>query len=435
MINMDDLVSVCLLTYNHESSIEDALEALIAQSYKNIELIIMDDCSTDQTTVLIEQFMDRLKDRFTKVVFIKNEKNTGNISRNCNQLIKMAEGTWVRTIAGDDALLSNCITDLVNASINHPDAAVIHADAFVEGENYRYNGFFSGYRLQERVEGYEGESLTENLFYSDCICAPTTLFRRNTFEKFGYYDEEIGWEDYEYWLRLSTGGAKFFYLDKPVVVWKQGDSSVSNRNTKDGERKLIKWIKCETAAKEKYICKLPYEQQKKYMGFTYRYFYEECSRLSSTKALDVLNDLYSKYVPVKDELNTEKKDISNAELKAIREAEIFSSWIDGDNNLKNVFKKWHDEKLRIAIFGYARIGKRLHKELNRSGVDVQYVIDNKGAQVYSTIPIHTYEDLLPEVDIIINTAIGAYEGVLAELGKRSSAEVIDFQTMVFKSLL
>ena len=171
------------------------------------------------------------------------------------------------------------------------------------------------------------------------------------------------------------------------------------------------------------------------MRFAYQYFYDECSRLSSDKALDVLNNLYSKYVSVKDVLNTEKKDITNGELKAIRVAEIFSSWIDGDANLKKEFEKWRDEKLEIAIFGYARIGKRLHKEMNKAGVNVKYVIDNKGSQVYSTIPLYTYEDVLPKVDIIINTAIGAYESVQVELNKRSEAKVIDFQTMVFNSLI
>ena len=432
---MEELVSVCLLTYNHAKYLGDTLRGLVEQTYHNIELLILDDCSVDTTYEIITEKLDILGQRFVRVECMQNAQNTGNISLNCNMLIKKGKGKWVRTLGGDDILLPNCISDLVQASIEHPDAAVIHADVFIEKEDFTYGNAFSGHRLQERVSGYEDKKLKENLLYADCICAPTTLFLKETFEKYGYYDEQIAWEDYEYWLRLAFSGANFYYLDKPVVVWRQGDTSISNRDTKDGENKLIRWIRMETAAKEKYIKQLTLEEQKKYWEYTYRYFARECQRISSDEGLLVLNSIYQQFIDVSAiKISPFVENLDWLLNKAKNEAEILSSWIDAYSRMQTIFNEWIMQNKKVAIFGYGRIGRRLHKELCNANVKVEFVIDYPGYNKFSTIPLFTLDEDIPKVDVIINTAIDAYEEISARLCRKCD-EVIDFKTMVFKGLL
>ena len=78
----DDLVSVGVMTYNHERYIKDCLESLAEQTYKNKELVILDDASTDKTSEIIKSMMGYLESSFKRVEFIQNETNCGNIPRN-----------------------------------------------------------------------------------------------------------------------------------------------------------------------------------------------------------------------------------------------------------------------------------------------------------------------------------------------------------------
>ena len=433
---MEELVSICLLSYNHENYILDAMQGIINQTYKNIELLVLDDCSIDATYKMIMKKSENLNSRCTRLECAKNEKNVGNISQNCNSLIKKAKGKWIKLIGGDDILLPNCISDLVQASIKHPDAAVIHADVFIEKEQYKYGKVYSGHRIQERVSGYENERLKENLLYSDDICAPSTLFLRETFEKYGCFDEEIGWEDYEYWLRLVFEGARFYYLDKPVVIWRQGEKSVSNRDTVDGEEKLLRWIRKETAAKGKYIRKLAYEEQEKYWIYTYRYFARECKRICSEHGFAVLDDLYKDYINVTEQktivLNEQETRVNNRDKK---ETGVFNAWLDARQALKVIFEEWSAKKKTVAILGYGKIGKRLHKELCNAGVMVKFIIDYPGYHKFSTAPLYTLDEEIPNVDIVVNTMIDVCADVYDEMKKVGKDAVVDLKTMIFNSLL
>ena len=74
----EPLISIGLLTYNHEKYIASALEGLIAQEYKRIELIVLDDASNDNTSLYIEMYMECMEKRFERVVYFKNKENRGN---------------------------------------------------------------------------------------------------------------------------------------------------------------------------------------------------------------------------------------------------------------------------------------------------------------------------------------------------------------------
>ena len=111
LCNMEEkmpLVSVAVITYNSSKYVLDTLESIKAQTYKNIELIISDDSSTDNTMQLCKDWCDQNKDRFVRIQVIEPEKNTG-VAANCNRAEAACEGDWVKLIAGDDMLLPDCI--------------------------------------------------------------------------------------------------------------------------------------------------------------------------------------------------------------------------------------------------------------------------------------------------------------------------------------
>src|SRR5690606_12047202 len=103
------LVSVVVITYNSAKYVLATLESIKAQTYQNIELIVSDDCSNDDTVEICRSWMVENCERFIRTELITTEKNKG-IPANCNRGVTASQGLWIKIIAGDDLLLPNCIS-------------------------------------------------------------------------------------------------------------------------------------------------------------------------------------------------------------------------------------------------------------------------------------------------------------------------------------
>ena len=120
------LVSVPVATYNSVDFIIETLESIYNQTYKEIELLISDDFSTDGTIEKVDEWIkqERVINRFVRIEFIKVPANTG-ISANCNRFIKACKSDWIKMIAGDDILLPNCIEDNMKFIAENPEAQIV----------------------------------------------------------------------------------------------------------------------------------------------------------------------------------------------------------------------------------------------------------------------------------------------------------------------
>ena len=100
-MNTCPLVSISVITYNSSKYVIETLDSAKAQTYQNIELIISDDCSTDNTVEICKNWINDNKERFVRTELITVKKNTG-ISPNCNRANNAANGEWIKEIAGDE---------------------------------------------------------------------------------------------------------------------------------------------------------------------------------------------------------------------------------------------------------------------------------------------------------------------------------------------
>ena len=107
-MNDNPLVSVVVLTYNSSKTVLETLNSIAAQTYKNIELIISDDCSKDDTLKKCKKWELKNKQRFTQIIIIRSNQNTGTAA-NGNRGANAANGEWLKFIAADDVLLPNCV--------------------------------------------------------------------------------------------------------------------------------------------------------------------------------------------------------------------------------------------------------------------------------------------------------------------------------------
>lgn len=230
------LVSILVPCYNHEKYVEDCLRSLCEQSYRNIELIIIDDCSSDNSYNIIKGMEKELRNRFTTVYLEKNEKNCG-ITKNLNKMLSVAKGKYIKLLASDDMLLPDAIKALVMYAQSN-DCDVIYSNVVSIEEEQKFP-VLSTEHLPKRYDTIPpvGENLTGLLCADNFISAPGAFVPMQTYKNFGFYDENYILEDFEFWLRVSTKG-KFGYLNKETALYRQNDNSLSRfQMSEEGKRR------------------------------------------------------------------------------------------------------------------------------------------------------------------------------------------------------
>lgn len=233
------LVSVPVATYNSVDFIMETLESIYNQTYKEIELLISDDFSTDGTIEKVDEWikLDRVKNRFVRIEFLKVPHNTG-ISANCNRFIKACKSDWVKMIAGDDILLPNCIEDNVKFISENPEAQIIFSQVRLYQDTFEEKNFLKSIpkAFPENLmhpsftaqDQYKILLIADRLHYS-----PSFLLNKKAIHKVGGYDETNRLvEDYPMWLNLTASGIRLYYFHKETVGYRM-HSKATNNNGQD----------------------------------------------------------------------------------------------------------------------------------------------------------------------------------------------------------
>lgn len=233
------LVSVLLVTYNSARYVIDTLNSIKTQTWENIELIISDDGSTDNTVQICADWLIENKDRFPTIKLITVAQNTGTPS-NCNRGLRVANGEWVKIIAGDDILLNNAVMDNLTYAEQFPDASFIISDIREIDEN--------GLLIRDKVSN---EAL---IFFSSLSSAkkqlkdysrwpaflnsPTFFYRRRVVEKINYFDEEFRiYEDMTMLISVLEKNIKLHYMKTPTVAYRIHKNGISRNPMMDEFRK------------------------------------------------------------------------------------------------------------------------------------------------------------------------------------------------------
>jgi alpha-1,3-rhamnosyltransferase len=124
------LVSIVIITYNSAKYVLETLESVKAQTYEKIELVISDDCSTDDTVEVCQRWIEENKDRFIATKIVTVAKNTG-VAPNCNRGVRASKGEWLKLCAGDDLLLPECIQDNLQFSIRYKHIKIFISNMIV----------------------------------------------------------------------------------------------------------------------------------------------------------------------------------------------------------------------------------------------------------------------------------------------------------------
>lgn len=225
------LVSVCLLTYQHAKYIEDSMKGVLNQTYPNLELIVLDDASTDGTAEIVEGFREKLEKRNISFLFIRHTVNGGNVPANCNEMIRKSHGKYIKMYGGDDVMLDGCIFSLVRF-LEDSGCSIAYGNAYIIDGKYRYGEHYSREKFLKNHHEIPKERIFKRLLYGNPIPSPTAMVKKEAYERYGYYDENVGYEDYDLWLKFAAGRERFAYLDQPLYLYRKHDDGLSNCNSR-----------------------------------------------------------------------------------------------------------------------------------------------------------------------------------------------------------
>jgi len=201
------LVSVICVCYNHARFVAEALDSVMAQTYQPIELIVIDDGSTDGSPKIIKQWIAS----HPETVLLLNGTNIG-YCKTFNKAAALAKGKYLIDLSADDILLPERVAVGVKTLESTPEAGVTFSDAEHIDE--------AGVKISLHSDRFPHHTIPSGDIYKDVIerffiCSPTMMFSCEVFKELGGYDETIEYEDFDFWIRSSR---KYQYIYTPVVL-------------------------------------------------------------------------------------------------------------------------------------------------------------------------------------------------------------------------
>lgn len=269
MVNTENnpLVSVVVITYNSSEYVVETLDSIYNQTYRNIELIITDDCSTDNTVELCNQWLLHHQNRFMKSRVVASTINSG-ISANCNRGYKMAEGEWIKGIAGDDVLLPNCIERNMDYVTKKTQAVIVISKVETFSKDNTDTEIYPT-KTQEEFYSLTAEEQFEVLLHYNQAYAPTLFIKKDLMEEIGYFDEEIPFiEDWPIYIKIFKTGFHLDYL-KEVTVKYRVEESITRRNK---QFMSLRYYNSLERFYQKYIFPI-YKEKKKYISYYSKIIY------------------------------------------------------------------------------------------------------------------------------------------------------------------
>jgi glycosyltransferase involved in cell wall biosynthesis len=217
--NGKQLVSVCIPSYNSAKYLNTSIKSVLAQTYDNFELVIVDNDSKDNTPEIVSSFHDE------RIKYIKNPK-TVPMAENWNVCLRLAKGKYVSILHADDALLPGMLENGVLVMENNDDVGYVYSGVNIINENGDIVSSVLPYPDNSIKDGSQQFSshILGNYFY-----CPSVLVRKKCYETAGYFDPTIAnAADWDMWLRIELASYRVAYTAKILANYRiHGGSETS----------------------------------------------------------------------------------------------------------------------------------------------------------------------------------------------------------------
>ena len=230
------LVSVLIGAYNHDAFLSEALDSALSQTYPNLEVIVVDDGSTDNTQDVLRKYEDRIAYSY--------QQNSGLASA-LNRASKMASGAFLARLDADDVWLPDKVGRQLRLLQSAPDLDLVFSPFTAIDEAGNSLGFIYPAKIPDQLElirvpdvdnGYVIEGpLFETLLSASFIPHPSVIMRREAFDAVGGYDASLRQaQDADLWRRMALQDAHFCFLDEILLEVRMHGSNVSHNHVRQG---------------------------------------------------------------------------------------------------------------------------------------------------------------------------------------------------------
>ncbi|MNR85751.1 Hyaluronan synthase [compost metagenome] len=213
------LVTIAIPCYNHAGFVQDSIRSVINQTYENIEFIIIDDGSTDQSVNKIKEILIECEQRFTRFEF-RDRPNKG-LCNTLNEALEWAQGDYFCVIASDDQMLPEK-TSLQISSFKSDTVGVFGGVNIINNKNEI---------LSSRVREYSETGFEDILLNKHDLPASSQMFKTDILRQVGGYNPNVKVEDWDLLLRMSKLNKKMVYIPQLLINYRKHDSNISSDNT------------------------------------------------------------------------------------------------------------------------------------------------------------------------------------------------------------
>jgi glycosyltransferase involved in cell wall biosynthesis len=264
------LVSVVLACYNCEKYVHKAVQSIIDQSYKNLEILITDDCSTDNSYNILK----RIAQKDSRVLLKRNEANL-KLAKTLNNAIAGAKGKYIARMDADDISMPERIEKQVLWFESNPDYGVLGTNVwFINGE---------GRKWRKSIRPITNEEINSAKYFGNPFYHPTVMMRADAMKKHRYNEKFDVAQDYELWFNILRD-YKGFNLKQNLLQYRIFSGSISGTR-RDKQLEMVTLIYAE------YLTKNDFELSRKYL----HEFLTSYKKRNDHKVLDgLITELFDK---------------------------------------------------------------------------------------------------------------------------------------------
>ena len=220
-------VSVILTSYNHSKYIGKAIASVLAQDFTDFELLIIDDCSTDNSREIISEFNDK------RIRAIPNERNLGMV-RSVNKGIELAQGEYIAHFNSDDLFYdkSKLTKQVKFLDNNSQHGAVFTRAQLIDDNDQKFKNVNHSYHLKfDQQQNQSRHAWLGWFFYnSNCLCYPSTMVRKAVYDEIGLFNPAYSiMQDLDMWIRICKK-FEIFIIEEKLTAFRVGESSTSCRD-------------------------------------------------------------------------------------------------------------------------------------------------------------------------------------------------------------
>jgi glycosyltransferase involved in cell wall biosynthesis len=228
------LVSIICLCYNHARFVREAIDSVLHQTYPHLQIIVVDDASTDDSVAVIENAIAGK----SNIHFLPLEKNLGNCAA-FNRGLALATGEYVIDFATDDIMKPDRIVKQVDFfSALDPTFGVVFTDAeYIDKRGIVFRNHYEHLLNMRLITHIPQGDVYRDVLTTYFISSPTMMIRKRVFEEIGGYDEDLAYEDFDFWVR-SSRLFNYAFLNEKLTQVRRLEKSMSTGFYVPGDKQL-----------------------------------------------------------------------------------------------------------------------------------------------------------------------------------------------------